>query len=640
MTGLCKAWAAAALIALAAFSAPAFAEEPVETGLRAWIATIDQSSDWQATVGAITADAPDSATVRGLSLRSETAGFSVDIPSIRVSGFTPSTDGTLHARSIAFSSGTFVAGGFTLALYETSLSDVVLPATGMAWSGGESFTAIAAALQPLSAVQLSQARALRAVVVEQFGDVQSNISYGDLTFSGWKDGKIASASAVALKSQAPSDDPLVTMTADAAETRDIDLIALRGLYDPSQAGDAWRSVAGHAEERGLAMKIGRLVIHVGSASVDDLRVRRGDTRPPPADDPLGIHSIFASLGRYSFGKLKVTDIDFGLSGLQRARLGAVTLSDASMDRIGGLAVDGFEGTADANHLRVGHFGIGGLVPPPADVLTNAVTALGGDGNVDMSSLVPQLDSVSAAEIDASIEGYPDARLNRLDLTLGNRVGNLPTSVTAAIAGADIDSRLIPEPHVQALLKRFDYDRVNLDAAAGVAWGSDGHIAIDKFNFALKGLGGLSGRADLVGPQPADAANLHGIDDLLKAVSLRDGTFTFTDETIVSRLLDEQAKRVNADPAVFREQFAKGLPLLLTFLGNPDLQKQLASALQTIIRGPGSITLTARPATTVPAADIIAAATSTPFGLLGTLGITATSASGPAPDAPIKDAASP
>ena len=640
----------AAAVTILAATAPARAQQPVEAAVRAWIAAIDFSPDWRAAAESVALDSTGRATVSRLVIRSELPGFVLDIPVVTIAGFASSAAGTFAAGEIVIPSGSVAIGTSSIALADVRLTDVTLPTgPGFTFDGARPFSGLVKALAPLTSVRLATARIGALVLSQVFRGATSRVVYQKIEIDGWNGSRIANARAQSLKSEAPSPDPLVTMTVAEAESRDIDLDAFFAVYDPDRyvggAGDGvWRKAAGSTTQRDVVIAIGKLSGSVGEVTIDNFRLRQpragpgmiaGMDYPSPAApapaDPLAALALLDTFSIYGADSFRINGVAFGLSDTQRLRLGALALTDASTDRIGTFALEDFEGEAgDGNAVRIGRLGFGGLTLPSKEVLTAAATAFLQGGDVDTTALLPPLDYVEALAIDVEIQGMPKTTLERFRLDLADRVGVVPTTVKLDLAGADIDASLVPEPRLRRLLANFGYKRLTADAALDLAWAQDGTIGVKDFRVAMKGVGALSGNADLSGLKPADTANVKTIEDAIAAMVLNRATVTFTDDTLVTRALTEQAKRVNADPAVFREQFAKGLPLLLTFLGNPDLQKQLAGAVQTFIRTPGSITLDAAPPSPLPLAAVIETAKATPFALLGLLAVKVSAVAGAAP----------
>ena len=106
-----------------------------------------------------------------------------------------------------------------------------------------------------------------------------------------------------------------------------------------------------------------------------------------------------------------------------------------------------------------------------------------------------------------------------------------------------------------------------------------------------------------------------------------------DGSIVDRAIAMEAKKKGQTPEKYREDLAGAMPLtLMLVLKNPGFQEKLAPALQAFIRTPGTMTLTAAPATPVPLTKIIAAAESDPRSLPTLLSIDVKTDSTAAPPA--------
>ena len=124
------------------------------------------------------------------------------------------------------------------------------------------------------------------------------------------------------------------------------------------------------------------------------------------------------------------------------------------------------------------------------------------------------------------------------------------------------------------------------------------------------------------------------------MSLESGTFTFEDQSLVGRAIAGQAARLKVDPDKFREQFARGLPFMLSFLGNRDFQKKITPILQAFIRAPGSITVMTAPTAPIAVSAIMTAIKASPFSLPNLLALTVSSATAAPADAPRPATAAP
>jgi len=338
-----------------------------------------------------------------------------------------------------------------------------------------------------------------------------------------------------------------------------------------------------------------------------------------------------ALAPYGIGRFALTDLDIASAGIDRMHLGKLTLADASTDSIGSFTAEGMEGGIGGQGLvKIGKLAFGGLVLPPFDAIAAAIDTQIAGGNVDASALVPTVGYVEAAGIDVGLTALPSMQLDHFRVDLGAYVDKVPTSIAVAVAGADVPASLIPDDHARRLLDGFGYTRVHVDGGAKIDWSPAGDIAIRDFSLGMKDVGAISGQADLTGLTPADAQHMAALTGGLDNLSLRGGTLAFKDDSIVGRGLTAQAERLNTDPVKFREQFAKGLPFMLMFLGDRALQAQLAPVLQTFIATPGTISATASPAAPVALSAIVAAATTAPFTLFGLLSVSVSGLAGPAP----------
>lgn len=647
---------AAAFFALAS-AAPVHAAEPVETALIGWIDSIDASPDWRAGYGSLTVDPISGrATLSGLTITAEKPGFALTVARITVVGYTPTADGTFWAREIDIDGGRLDAGAYSVRIDHAAIEAAVLPiAAGFVWDDTHPFVSAVRAFAPLARAAANGVRAGTVSVVETLGGVATWSTYSDVKLEGLRDGKIAALSAGSLRTDSPGADPageppaippLVSMTAAGAETRNIDLDAMFAIYDPARyaggVGDgAWRTAVGSTLYRNFAVGIPGITIKIGSVELDDFRMRQPKTppdfdAPPPASSAsllAGLVDRAGALSTYGVGRFTFADLDIAMTGIDKLHLGKLTLADASVDSIGEFSIEDGEGmVAGQGAVKLGKLAFGGLILPPLSALSAAATAYDTGGDVDVSSVVPSVGYVELGGIDFDAAGISPVHLGHFRADLGDYVDKVPTTVTAALAGADVPTDLIPDARAQRLLTQFGYDRVVLDGSGKADWAAGGDIAIRDFSLGMKDVGTISGEADLAAPPPTDAQHMAAVAKAPETVSLKRGTVSFTDDSLVDKALGAQAATLNIDAAKFREQFAKGLPFMLMLLGNKDLQAQLASVLQTFIRTPGTITANASPDRPVTIAALVEAAKTAPFSLFDLLNVSVSGVAGQAPAA--------
>lgn len=647
---LARALALATAVAAGGWTLPAVADTPVETAVKAWVAAIDASPEWKATYAGLSVDqASGKATLADLTVSSEQPGFSLTFATIAVAGFHETSDGSFAADEIDLDGGEIEAGAWSLRIANAVIAAPVLPESGgFVWDGADPLVSVAKALTPLTRAIAASAQVQSIHVTETLQGVSTQTTYNNITVAGWRNGKIAAISAGPVKTESPSPDPLVTLAVDATETRDVDLNAFVALFDPASyaggIGDGvWRPAIGHAAYHKITIGIPGVTLTVGETALDGFRVRQprtpllhngaADTAAASLADNL-LDGLDA-LTPYGADSFAVTNLDMAIFGLDRAHLDGLTVTDFSSQRIGDVALSGLAVaiSGGGGTVNAGRLALGGLALPSADTIRAALAAKDSGADINYSSLIPPLTYVETAGIGVALSAFPAVQLDHFRVDLANYADKVPTSIGLDIAGADVPATLIPGARAQQLLKTFGYDRVHVDAGGHIDWGNAGEIAVKDFHVAVKDAAALSGTANLLGIRPAEAQHIAALEGAVGKLSLKDGTFTFADDSIIGRALTAQATKLNADPAKFRQQFATGLPFMLAFLNDRDLRAKLAPILQNVVRNSGSLTAVASPAAPVPLSAIVTAAETAPFTLFGLLGINVSGAPAPAPAPP-------
>ncbi len=244
---IAAACAVAAYVALSIH--PAAAEDPVETAIRGWVASIDASPAWSASYGDLTYDAASGqAVLTGLAIHSTTPGIAVDFGKIAIAGFTATADGGFTASRITADKGSLAVGPFKVALADAEINKFAMPPlSATTWDAEHPFTSMVAAYAPLSRIAMNNGRVGSLTITEENAGVSSRIVYDQFRIDRWADGKIAAITAGPLDMQSPDPDGLVTMKATSFEARDLDLDAALRVFDPTRyaggVGDeAWHQV--------------------------------------------------------------------------------------------------------------------------------------------------------------------------------------------------------------------------------------------------------------------------------------------------------------------------------------------------------------------------------------------------------------
>jgi len=426
----------------------------------------------------------------------------------------------------------------------------------------------------------------------------------------------------------------------------IDLDSLLEVYDPGRyvggRGDrVWRPAVADATYTGMTIAAPGATVTVGRLALEDQRVRQPPrsfatlferTDAAALDDP---QAILDMLSAFSFGRISMGPVDVDAIGIDRFHLGELSFADVSTDAIGAFAVDDFDAAVGGEvSLKIGRFAVGDLTLPDGSDMVAALAA----GDLDYRAFLPVFGFVEVAGFDLAVAGQPPTRLGRLRLDIGDYIGTVPTAFALDVEDADFATSMVEPTPVRRLAESLGYDRVRLDSAVRIDRDeSDDTITVEDFRLAMAGVGRLSGDATFAGPERAAIERAAGLGEVLDATFLEHGTVTFEDDSIVERGLARQAARLKVDPDKFREQFARGLPLMLSFLGDRAFQTEAGPVLQDFVLAPGSLTLAAAPSDPVAVSAILAAARRSPLTLPALLAATVTGTAGPKPAATAAEA---
>jgi hypothetical protein len=665
-----------AALATAAVVAPgiAAADPTTDAALRAFVAAIDASPDWNATFQGLATGAGGASVLTGLSIQSAVAGMSITADTLTVTKGTTGGDGHYAAGKVTAGNVTVAEGPLTITLANLELDDFSAPG-GLAFKfdPAKPFSSMVGAYQVVAKTHLGMAHVGALALNQVIKTTTNRVTYNDVTLTRLDSGRITTLSAGPLTSQSPVPDkanlqPLVAMTVAHADAKDIDLAALLHVYDPPPAAGAARAfqpAIANVTYQNTAIQLAprdtpsgpaySVAIKLGTVSLDDLRVRppltsiaddldRSVGAPfqddAVASDPAGMINL---LSAYSIGHLSASPIDVTPPGIgvDPIHLDAITVANLSLDGLGELDLTGLTANASGfGSLKAGKLAIGGLAFPSGATLETAYKTAVAGGDVDRSSLAPTLGFVEADGIDAnvaapsSVATVSTTHLGKLRLDFANNVGNIPTSVKIDLEDADLDAALMPGI-ARSELAHYGYSRLVVDAAGQVAWNqSKSTTTVSGLKLSAKNVGTVTVDAVLNGPALADiqqlgkASGLNGFDSKLSLVS---GTLSFKDDSIVGRVLADQATGLKVDPDKFRDQFARGLPFMLLPVGTSSFQKTATPVFQDFVRAPGTLTFTAAPAMPIALPALIDAAHgSAVFNLPTLLNLTVSGIPGPTP----------
>lgn len=594
--------------------APSFADEAAEAYLRDFVSAIDASPEYRASFETLSSAPGTGATLmRGLSIESTAPGLSVAIDTIEVVGFSGS-GGSFAADALRIDGARVTATEYvTLEMASAEFRDFVLPANeGFVWDDAQPYLSVIRLLTPLTGIEMSSGRIASVAMLQRVDDVESRVSYEQVNIDGWAGGRIASISAGPIRSQTPDRDQLMAMSIASAHSRDIDLNVVFHVFDPDNypngTGDrVWHQVLAKTVYRDWIMAVPGVTVTMKEASLDNVRLRQpaggigiltefgtrefGDLE----DEPEAAGRFFEVLTSYGFDSFTMTGLAVNAPGLTEFSVAGISFNDISSDLLGEFALDRLAlSVPEQGTATVRRFAFGDIVPPSIEAIIAAIVAEEEGEEVDFAAVSPTFGFIDIAGVDVEIAGTPRTTLERFRLDLRDYVGPVPTTVGLDLIDANLDLDLIEDPDAREMLAALGYDRAIVDVELRARWTDAGRIAVDSFKFAMENLASVSGDFEIVAVPPTDYMALAD-EAVLEEFEFVKGSITAKDDSIVGRGLAMQAAQLGVDPEAFREQFAMGLPFMLAFLGDPQLQMELAPVLQQFIKvGGGSLTMVASP----------------------------------------------
>jgi hypothetical protein len=231
-------------------------------------------------------------------------------------------------------------------------------------------------------------------------------------------------------------------------------------------------------------------------------------------------------------------------------------------------------------------------------------------------------------IDADDDGR--VPVSRVVAVIDTMDGGLPTSGSINVEGIEITADSLDDEERKAL-SDLGYESLTLSFQMQADWKPDtGELAIDRLTLSGENAGTLNAalringltrevleQLDAAQDNPEQAMGLmQGL--LVESISLR-----IDNDSIVDRVLENQAKEAGATREVFVEQLTGALPFMLSMLNNAEFQAKVAGAATAFLKDPKSLSASATPAAPVPFAQILGTAMMAPQSLPDILGVTIT-----------------
>ncbi|MGO6982974.1 hypothetical protein [Rhizobium leguminosarum] len=253
------------------------------------------------------------------------------------------------------------------------------------------------------------------------------------------------------------------------------------------------------------------------------------------------------------------------------------------------------------------------------------------------------ETVSTGSIALNIKGKDVLAIDSIDSNLERQDRGF--AYDANVAGLKADLSQVEDANAKEAIEKLGL--TTLDGAVtmkGIWEIESGKVAVDEYAFDFKNVGRLNFAVDFSGytlgfikslqeavktaeanPNKEEANQAVGLAmlGLMQQLTINSASIRFDDASITQKALDYAGSQqgVTGDQLA---QSLKGLvPMMMAQLNMPELQNQVAAAVNTYLDGPKSLTISAAPEKPVPVPMIIGAAMGAPNTIPSVLGVKVT-----------------
>lgn len=398
-----------------------------------------------------------------------------------------------------------------------------------------------------------------------------------------------------------------------------DFGALRHVFDDAEYRDErgdglWRQVVGRFEIGPFAFVAGAARLSFARWSSAGRHLRQFDAPRGLAFDRavrdgefdlfdlgLALHAAGRSDG-WSLERLRLSGPDLDHAAIDRIDVGAF---DAT--RLADLTIEGCEIVATDARLRLGRLAIADLRPPdPAD-LRRALRAAAVGAAIDPSSLMPTLARLRLEEVEIGDATSPGVRLAAFVADFDRFVRAVPTSIAVAATHLVVPAGFADEEG-RAILARLGYDRLDVSAAARLAWSEPTReLVADAVSVEIAEAGRLDLGARLTEVPPTLFVRPDTAAAILPDVRLAEARLAWTDASLFDRLLKMAAEDEGVSPARLRRRLANGISPFFAEIRDAERRRRIVDAVRRFVQDPKTLTFVAAPATPLSVSEIVSGA---------------------------------
>ena len=336
-------------------------------------------------------------------------------------------------------------------------------------------------------------------------------------------------------------------------------------------------------------------------------------------------------------EMVISGASFAVDGTsEKVTLGDIRLSDITEANggytVGTVTLPNYSATEDGATVNVSGISLTGLKLPA-------------EGDTDPVASMLFYKTADLANVTVSMDGKTPFTMNQLHFEITPPEGGDAAEFTGAAEKFTVDLSVIEDADTRKTLEKLGYQTVEGYFELAGSWQpSDGSLELSQYDISINNAGTLGLTFELGGYTPdfiksmqemqKQMASQPGGGDnsaqglamlgLLQQLTFHSASIRFDDDSLTGKLLDMFAAQQGMKASDLANQAKAIVPFLMAQLNNPELTKQVTTAISTYLDNPQNIEITAEPENPVPFAVIMAGAMSpSPQDLLKTLGVSVT-----------------
>lgn len=635
---------------------PAAASTESEGLVRDFIAWVDSSPDWTASVNVVRSDAEDT-YAEGIVISRDEPRVSISVDSLRLEDLQARDGGGFSASKIAMNGAAIVSDKVDVKIPSGTITNIAMPSLGgIALDTKHLMTTIArfytlaaeGTLEELDIPELQVSQREQPMGGDQ--PVEVKVTYRGLSMTDLSEGILhhQEIGPMTVSSQGPGDGETFQFQIDKLEADRFDLAAVARILDPAAYRDGrgdniWRPLISRVAYRGMSGSGG----HGGTFKVDEVAIENIDGRQPEkpitdvwdrvidpdvpqdAKNDLAVEAVTGFFAAWRVGTLRVDGISLDVPDENVSfSLRSASLTGWSSAGWDSFLVDKLRGSSPDGFLSLGSMELAGFVAPDLKALMQFAAL---DKNIDITkhaaviketfAALPRLAHFGLHDVAAGKSETDAASLGNFTLDFGDW-----TSLWAGATDLNIENLSIPRRLLELnaetteIFDHLGYDDLVLSMSVSDRWNSDQGTDDATWTFSMKDAADVEFSYSLTGltldwlmRATAAAANAEDSEAALMAmandIKVASAKFSVTDRSLLDRAFGVAAEKqgLNVEGSAYREQMKAALPFLISAAVPAEIAKLITGPVQAFLAGGQRLDAVAAPPTPLGVMDLAGAA---------------------------------